>query len=637
MNYRRDCKRKNVSYLKMPSYLYSLILPKCNIVLGSYFTSIYFQLYLNICHDTTLELWKHGKCWKSQETLSKTLHCSRQTINKVLNYLIELKLISKSKRQLHNVYELMNNDITDEMVLFNFNSFIEDKLLTIAGQMNKDTTKIADKFKILNDEVAFHKSGLKKFLSERKLYDTRKIRREIEILEKDNQGITIFYLNDVLTTNNHKQKYKAIRDGISQSSVSRYMTYCEERGILNTMNEKVEKKKEFECPICKNSYDTNRSLCMHISKTKENNHILLNKLRQADKEKSVMEVYLNNQVEFTEVEVPYKNIQCENCSGNCRLCYKEFKEEFKACKQDRKEAFVKQEQMYIVSLEKKEKAKVAKAKQKKKDDPNSVGNLMKYFYNKTETLSPSFSKECGQLKNLLNKGYTGDEIRITMDYLIDRKNVDLRFINRSIEEALVEQKYKNELNILNTAPYLVNLFHTKLGVNLNMFNLVKESNKIQQVLDAGYTPLDIKKTIKYMQHKEVKVLNYIPNMIEEALDFYAEKSSAENDSKKIEDIVSELRFSMTSIENIEDKYKDTALKCAEKIFIDKSYFKKDLTKFEWAYSINLSLTKDLIKDGIAEKNNKKWLCETNNCNYSKEDFLNWLKKQFEKNNIEYVL
>jgi predicted transcriptional regulator len=621
----------------MSKYLYSLVLPKCNIVLGSYFTSIYFQIYLNVCHDKTLELWKHNKCWIGQDTISKILNCSRQTVSKTINYLLQLKLISKSKRGLHNVYQLENDNIEEEINLDKFNSFIETELLKLAKDLKKDTLKITEKFNILNSEVAYHKDGLKKFLTKKKFYDTNKIRKEIAEIEKDNQGITIFYLNDVLTINNHKQKYRAIRNGISQSSISKYITYCEKRGLLNTMNEKVEKKKEFECPICKNSFDTNRSLCMHISKTKENNHILLNKLRQVDKTKTILEVYLNNKSQFTEMEVSYKNIECENCSGNCRLCYKEFKDEFKTCSQDRKKAFVKQEQMYIVSIDKKEKAKVAKAKQKKKDDINSVGNLMKYFYDKTQTLSPSFSKECGQIKILLNKGYTGDEIRITMDYLIDRKNVDLRFINRSIEDALVEQKYKNELNMLNTAPYLVNLFHTKLGVKLNLFNLVKESNKIQQVLDAGYSALDIKKTIKYMQYKDIKVLNYIPNMIEEAIDFYADKSSENNDNKKIEDIVSELRFSMTSIENIEEKYKETALKCAEKIFIDKSYFKKDLTKFEWAYTIKLRLTKDLIKDGINEKNNKKWLCETNNCNYSKEDFISWLKTQFEKNNIDYIL
>ena len=103
-------KENCMSYITSPNYMFKLILPKCNMVLGSYLTSVYFQIFLNICHDQTIELWKYNKCWLSQETISKNIKCARLTVNKMIGYLEQLQLIKKGKHLRHNTYELINNE-----------------------------------------------------------------------------------------------------------------------------------------------------------------------------------------------------------------------------------------------------------------------------------------------------------------------------------------------------------------------------------------------------------------------------------------------------------------------------------------------------------------------------------------------
>ena len=286
--------------------------------------------------------------------------------------------------------------------------------------------------------------------------------------------------------------------------------------------------------------------------------------------------------------------------------------------------FIKQEQKFINFVDE----QVKKEKRKKKINPNSSPNLLKYFYDKVNKTSPGFARECKQIKNLLDKKYTPDQIRLTMDFLIKRKNVDLRYLNRSIEDAIMEDKYMKDIKIKDSASYLVKLFHSKLNVNLNVFNFIGEVNKVQSVLDEGYTPLQVKQTIKYMQNKNCKIINFLPNMIEEAIEFY----KINNNSSFLDN---DLKYNLTNLEIIDIKYKNEAIEKAKEIFKDKSYF-KEYTKFEWAYLIKLDLNKELIEDGIEDKKNNNWFFNKNFVQYKENEFFDWLKKQFKNNNIKYV-
>lgn len=633
---------KCMSFLVMPNYIHKLILPKCNIVFGPYISSVYFQLFLNTCHDETIELWKYNKCWLAQETISKNINCARMTVNKMIQYLIKLDLVIQTKHLKHNVYELKNLDL-DENKLMLFNQILENKLLLIAQSQGKNINRIKQKFNELNLEIAFHSKGLSKFIKQTKFTNTNKIRNTIKKIEQNNNGITIYYINDVLFPNNHMQRYRAIRDGISQSSVSKYTKYCINNNLLKVIqsgglgkNMYIQNvsngiKNSEICPICKKVCNGKTGLLQHLSKNKENNHQNLYKMYKQlnDKTININDLYNDNKDKFTEMEIPYKNIKCENCNGNCRLCYKEWKEDFNSCDNERKKAFVKQEKKYMQFIDNqkiKEKKKI-----EKRNNPDNVSNLLRYFYDHTGTKSPNYSKECGQIKNLLKKNYTPDQIRLTMNYLIKRKNVDLRFLNRKIEEALLEDKYEKDIKVMNSASYLVKLFHDKLKTKLNKFNFVNEVNKIQMVLDEGYTPLEIKQTIKFMKNKDCKNINFLPNMIEEAIEEYKE-----NNKNELTFIENDLKYNMIDLLSIDKKYKNIALQKAKEIFIGKTYF-KPYSKFEWAYLIKLNLDNDLINNGILDIKENGWYYINNLVSYNEKDLFDWLKEQFKNNNINYNL
>ena len=616
-------KENCMSYITSPNYMFKLILPKCNMVLGSYLTSVYFQIFLNICHDQTIELWKYNKCWLSQETISKNIKCARLTVNKMIGYLEQLQLIKKGKHLRHNTYELINNKLNEKQ-LENFNRNLEVQLLNIANDMGKDIVKIQNKFNELELEIAYHKKSIFKFVKNIKFSNTNKIRNIIKSIEQDNNGITIFYINNVLNPNKLKQKYRALRSGISQASVCQYKKYCMEKNLINMEEIKMQKNHITVCPICRKALTTKASTALHLSKTKEENHQRLYELYKQDKNKDLKDIYEENKDLFTKIEPSYKNVKCESCNGNCRLCYKEWKEEFNECNNERKRLFIKQEQKFINFVDE----QVKKEKRKKKINPNSSPNLLKYFYDKVNKTSPGFARECKQIKNLLDKKYTPDQIRLTMDYLIKRKNIDLRYLNRSIEDAIIEDKYTKDIKIKDSASYLVKLFHSKLNVNLNIFNFIGEVNKIQSVLDEGYTPLQVKQTIKYMQNKNCKIINFLPNMIEEAIEFY-------NNNNNNSFLENDLKYNLTNLEIIDIKYKNEAIKKAKEIFKDKSYF-KEYTKFEWAYLIKLDLNKELIEDGIEDKKNNNWFFNKNFVQYKENEFFDWLKKQFKNNNIKYI-
>ena len=349
-----------------------------------------------------------------------------------------------------------------------------------------------------------------------------------------------------------------------------------------------------KCPICRKEY---KNIIGHCKRSKEENHnklynLFINDKRDLSKEDKIIDIYNNNEFNY---EVSYKNIEYINCNGECRKCYKDWKEDYNNCKQERKLKFEEQEKEYI-----------------KKVDNNPL-ELLRYFYNKTNTNSPSIPRETHQIKLLINKGYDKEDIKITMDFLIKRKNIDLRFLNRSIDEALLEYRYKKQMKEKGTLPNLLYIFHRK--AKTNMINLIGEVNKLQMLIDEGYTIEDIKNCMKYMLSKNCKIINYIPNMIDEAKEFYKEKD-------KDEEIKNDLKYAIIKLNNNTDK---KIIDIAKNIY-NKGEFFKDYTKLEWAYIVNLSLDKDMIIQGIEEKKHRPWYYENNIVDYE-DEFKKWLEEQ----------
>jgi len=628
----KTSENKCMSFLTISNYIFKLTLPKCNMVLGPYVSSVYFQIFINICHDNTIELWKYNKCWLSQETMAKNLKSTRMTVNKMISHLIDLGLIKKGKHLNHNTYELCNDNL-NESELIQFNIDVENKLLAIAQKLNKDCAKIKRKFNELDLEVAYHSNSVFKFVKKTKLVNTNKIRNTLKRIEQDNNGITLFYINNVLFPNNHLQKYRALRSGITQSTISNYMKYSIQHNLLELEDKKmyVQKKKrnleQVKCPICGKLCASKGYLLNHLSKTQDTTHQALYSLYKKSSDKDVLDTYENNKDTLPKQEPSYKDVYCEKCNGNCKLCYKEWKDEyFEQCQEQRKILFIKQEEKFIKNIDKQ------KNKKQKKPNPNSTPNLVKYFYSKTNTQSPGFARECNQVKILLKRQYTPEQIKLTMDYLIKRKNIDLRFLNRSIEEAILEKKYKDDIKIKDSASYLVKLFHKSTKVILNSFSFINEVNKIQTMLDDGYTPLQIKQTMKYMILKDIKTFNFLPNMIDEAILFFKDKEPTNDKLKVIHD---DLKYNISDLTQIKQQYYQEGEKFARQFYSNKSYSEQLYTKFEYAYKVKLNLDKDLIQDGIKDKQQNKWGFRRMYNGINEDDFFVWLKNQFKQNKIDF--
>ena len=68
------------------------------------------------------------------------------------------------------------------------------------------------------------------------------------------------------------------------------------------------------------------------------------------------------------------------------------------------------------------------------------------------------------------------------------------------------------------------------------------------------------------------------------------------------------------------------LQKATEHFIYRTYYNQKLTKFEYAFLVNLPLNKDLIEMGKFDKLNHQWAFEIDNVNYTKEQLFNYLKQ-----------
>lgn len=255
-----------------------------------------------------------------------------------------------------------------------------------------------------------------------------------------------------------------------------------------------------------------------------------------------------------------------------------------------------------------------KIKKQRKINPDKAPGLVKFFYNLTNTQSPNFAMECHNVKALLNKGYTPDQIRITMNYLYKRKQTTLGLLNRSIEDAILDDKYWNERTTVNTPAYFVKLFYNKTHSKFNRMNFLSNVRKIQTLLEQDYTYNDILNAIEYMTINHITIFNYISNII------------TQNNTN----VQSELRYANIQVNY--DNYNE-----AVEIYKNKSYLDKTLTMFEYAYLIRLPLNKELIKLGLLDKKNNDFKFNIQNVNYNKDDFLTWLQTQFTINQIVYNL
>jgi hypothetical protein len=408
-----------------------------------------------------------------------------------------------------------------------------------------------------------------------------------------------------------------------------------EKRVVNCMTE----DNNLVCPICNKEFLENRSLSVHLSKAKDPKHILLNNLKKQTncKPEKLMELYLEYKEDFEDLpdEVENKQVQSEDylniscdCTMTCKECHRNWKlDYYNDCDHERKMAFIKEYNIEDKEVKKiienendssksknitvvKEDFNIIKAtKERKAPGTDTAPGLVKYFYGLTGGTSPNWSKEGAQVKNELKKGVTPEQVRITMDYLYRKGNIDLRFFNRSITEALFEKQCLDDTLKEGTEAYLVKMYYDGMKQPLNMQTLVRDVQRIKETMNSGLNYEQTKIVIEYMVRVKCPTLNFIGSKRTEAL-AQANKVSAMHNNPSFfdrDDIVhfeNDLVNGRTRLNKIPDKYRSQLRAFAEKVFHEGSFTDK-FTHFEWAWRIDLDLNDEMYQIALDARKQKE--------------------------------
>ena len=581
---------ENVSSFSISTYMTDLILPKCTIVHGEILTSVYMQIALHINNEKNVSLWKKGSCWMSSNTISNNIGCNIRTVKKSLSILSDLQLIEEGTKGKLKIYKLKNHLINTQNQLDSFNKNIEQKLLTYTPKNKQQITK--NKFKELNNIFPIKKEMLKKLW----IIDINKLRQNIILSEQIYKGSTLFYLKNIApyinkenTLHKDSESIRAIKCGCSQSTISRYINAYIEKGFIQVDECKINKPITFKikdeknnncegvvnnmtdvnflCPICQRTFLDQRSLGVHISKSKDMKHKLLNNLKKQTNTpgKDLVKLY-------KEYESDFKDLDSTNSKNS--IAFNDQDDSFNIIVKDTK----------------------AKPEKQKKEKTNSL-EFVKYFYNKVNGKCTNYSKECTQVKNALKKGYTADQIKITMDYLARKGNIDLRFFNRSIEEALMEHKCLNEINIEGTEAYLVKMYYNGLGLPLNMQTFTRDVQRIRETINTGLSYEQTKIVIQYMVDIKCPTLNFIGSKSTEALTKHSKVNAGRNnpcfyDREEMQSIKNQLMEGKLTLRKVSSIHRNKATEIAKEIFRNGEFALK-YNHYEWAWKIGLELDEEM--------------------------------------------
>ena len=419
--------------LIIPFYILEIVLPKLVMVYGEAIATVYIQIMLNINKlENVKEKWQKGSSWIQPTTISKKTNYSEKTVYKAIRILEKYKLIIHSKKEKLNIYRM--NFLTCDKLIKRFIMTLDFKLALICP------LKIS-LFKKLNNKLKFDFNW-----SVIVFKDINIVRKQFEKALNIYKGSTLFLLKYILPLQYYNNKIKvsqetmALNIGTSQSTINRYIKAFKDADILVVESNKVnesktiyikEKKEEVfvniykSCPLCGKNYKTDRGLNSHLSKVDDKSHKLLNQLRKDNQDKPLEELFNQNKIEL--IKLRRQDIEDWNNSKN---------------------------------------------------DPDSIPNLMRYFYGSLNSIPKNqLVKESSQIKNLFKVGITGDDIRLTMDFLKRQNNYNLCFLNKSIKQATLYKTIINDVNKVGTAEYLVACFYKNRLEKINFDNAVEKVNK----------------------------------------------------------------------------------------------------------------------------------------------------------------
>lgn len=483
----------NCSSINIPKYLIDLILPKCNLVFGKNFSSIYLQLIIHINNDINSPQWKKDKTWIGVNKISNIIGCNERTTSKMIKHMQDIGLVKKSYYGKLYMFSFKNHKIINMENIKEFNTHIENKLLSYAK--SEKIEKLKDKFieinKIFNPFQGYYYQ----------FKNVNVLRQCLHFSEKIQQGSSLmfimFFAHYTLNTNieeielqNLSEKERAIRLGCSQSTISRYLKSFKEGGYIDMISEfskspnkilinknlqenqdNVLKQEEFKCPICNKKVESLKKLRGHISRCKDDAHKYFRELLKNDEP----------------------------------ITIEQLNEIFKINKDE-----------------------IKKIKNKKDDSKQQVNklcrDLVRYFYGLTNTKCPSWPKEINIIKSHIKVDMHPDEVMEVMRYMSKRGYQDLTFFNNSINDALILCKCKNEINKEGSEAYLIKMYYKGMNQKMTDRIVLLAYKKIKELQNNGYDYVQIKTIVEYMIKTKCPNFNFIVTMSNEALENSKDKN-----------------------------------------------------------------------------------------------------------------
>lgn len=477
--------KKCTAFLSVHNYVFDLVLPKCNIVFGNKFSSVYIQVLLNINNDALAHSWQKNKCWMGPKTIARNIGSNERKVMLILKQMESVGLVKKSYRGKLFMFSLQNHKISDMDKVLKFNDKLDKELLKHVKEKNELTTQ--NKFTSINN--AFKDSANYYYGN---LVELKGIVAATEKIQSGSSLMFLRYFADSflkLNSYNSKitnvsEKKMAIQMGMSQPTISRYLK----------------------------SFQNEEYFKMEYNKATKNSIIFINK-----------ELLLMSK------EITETNLDCYKCPvcGKEVVSIKKLNSHIKRCKdelhvffrqkQEEYDAFT-MEELTNVYEQHKERFLIASKKHADKKQLNSMAmDLVKYYYSLTETRCPNWPKEIGIIKSQLVHGMPAEDIREVMRFMSRRAYQDLRFFSNSINDAFIIKQCRLDVKTKGTDAYLVKMYFSKMGQSLNDRLMLQAINKIKELKTNGYTYDQITTIVEYMIDKRCPSFNFIVNMANEAL------------------------------------------------------------------------------------------------------------------------
>lgn len=477
--------KKCTAFLSVHNYVFDLVLPKCNIVFGNKFSSVYIQVLLNINNDASAHSWQKNKCWMGPKTIARNIGSNERKVMLILKQMESVGLVKKSYRGKLFMFSLQNHKISDMDKVLKFNDKLDKELLKHVKEKNELTTQ--NKFTSINN--AFKDSANYYYGN---LVELKGIVAATEKIQSGSSLMFLRYFADSflkLNSYNSKitnvsEKKMAIQMGMSQPTISRYLK----------------------------SFQNEEYFKMEYNKATKNSIIFINK-----------ELLLMSK------EITETNLDCYKCPvcGKEVVSIKKLNSHIKRCKdelhvffrqkQEEYDAFT-MEELTNVYEQHKERFLIASKKHADKKQLNSMAmDLVKYYYSLTETRCPNWPKEIGIIKSQLVHGMPAEDIREVMRFMSRRAYQDLRFFSNSINDAFIIKQCRLDVKTKGTDAYLVKMYFSKMGQSLNDRLMLQAINKIKELKTNGYTYDQITTIVEYMIDKRCPSFNFIVNMANEAL------------------------------------------------------------------------------------------------------------------------